>query len=59
MRLRPAADNPNYYKVISVQQSIISNVFTTTARINEAELKRKQDDKMKALLEALRQEQGS
>lgn len=56
MRLKPREDNPQFARVISTQQSVIASVFSTTARINEASLKKQQTDKMERLLAELQAE---
>lgn len=58
MRHQPAVSDPNFAKIISTQQSVASSVFSTTARINEANLRRVQSDKMQELLDELRAEEG-
>lgn len=44
----------NFQKVMSTQQSIMSSVFSTQARIDEARLRRQNDDKLEAVLKELR-----
>lgn len=49
-------DMPNFAKIMSVQQSIASNVFSTTARVNDSNLRRTQTDKLDELLNLIRDE---
>lgn len=47
----------NYQKIMSTQQSIMSSVFSTQARIDEARLRRQNDDKLEEVLRELRQQE--
>lgn len=49
-------DPKMFAKLISTQQSIASSVFSTTARVNETNLRKIQRDKLQDLLDAIHEE---
>lgn len=51
-------DDRNFPKLLASQESIAKSVFTVTARINDTELRRKQNDKIGGLLEEIKQAQA-
>lgn len=46
---------PDFARIMSTQQAIAASVFATAARIDEAQLRRVQVDKLDELLEVIRQ----
>lgn len=50
-------NDKNFQKIMSTQQSIMSSVFSTAARIDEAKLRARETDKLDEVLDALHREE--
>lgn len=51
-------DEKIYPKLLSTQQAIASSVFSTTARVNEGNLRAAQTDRLQRVLDALREDEA-
>lgn len=57
MKLTLDPDDKNFAKLLSTKQSIMSSVFSTTARIDAALMRRQETDEMDAVLASFEEEQ--
>ena len=55
MKLPLNSKSPDFPRILSTKQAVAASVFSTAARIDEAQLRRAQTDKMGELLEFIRQ----
>ena len=54
MRLPLNPKSPDFPRLLGTKQAVAASVFSTAARIDEAQLRRVQTDKLDELLEAIR-----
>lgn len=58
MQIPVDIDMPNFFKLVGTQQSIMTSVFSTTARVDDTNLRRAQTDRLDNLLRRLKSEEG-
>ena len=56
MSLKPNEDHPLFGKIMSTQSGIMASVFSTSARIDETMLRRRQESRMDELIDLIREE---
>ena len=57
MQNAPKADDKNYSRIISTQQSVISSVLSTAMKIGEARLQKGKKDQFEEILALIKHEQ--